>query len=352
MRRGSILTLVGIGVVAGGIAAAVALLFPWLPTPASREAGRIDFVFWFVIVICIVIFSVVVAALLYSIVRFRAAPDDLSDGPPIHGHTGLEIAWTLVPTLLVTAIGIVSAVVLAQNDAQGKDVLHVDVTAQQFAWTFSYPEAGGISSPILRLPKDRSVLLTLHAKDVIHSFWVPEFSQKQDTVPGLTTTLHITPDRLGTFPVICTELCGLGHALMRSTAIVMTPAAFDKWLKSQQKGAAAAGGGSSAGTGASASPSASGKSVFASNGCGSCHTLTAAGASGKVGPDLDELPTEAKGAKQPLAAFVRQSIVDPNAYVAPGFPKGVMPQTFGSSLSKAQLDALVQFLISSSTKKG
>jgi cytochrome c oxidase subunit 2 len=198
MRRGSILTLVGIGVIAGGLATAVALLLPWLPHPAAREATRIDLVFWFVIGICIFIFALVAAALLYIVVRFRAAPDDDSDGPPIHGHTGLEIAWTIVPTILVTAIGIFSAVVLARNDALGKNVLHVDVTAQQFAW-------------------------------------VPEFGQKQDTVPGLTTTLHITPDRLGTFPVICTELCGLGHAAMRSTAIVMTPAAFAAWVKSQSK---------------------------------------------------------------------------------------------------------------------
>jgi len=340
MRRGSILTLVGIGVIAGGIAAAVAVLLPWLPTPSSREAGRIDFVIWFVIVICIVIFAIVTAALLYSIVRFRAAPDDESDGPPIHGHTGLEIAWTLVPTLLVTAIGVVSAIVLSQNDAQGKNVLHVDVTAQQFAWSFSYPDAGGLTTATLRLPKDRSVLLTLRSKDVIHSFWVPQFGQKQDTVPGLTTTLHITPDRLGTFPVICTELCGLGHALMRSEAIVMQPAAFNRWLAQQRKAV-----GSTSSGGADA-----GKTVFADNACASCHTLAAAGATGNVGPDLDNLPALAKQAGQPLQSFVRQSIVDPNAYVAPGFPKNVMPQTFGSALSKSQLDALVQFLVSSGKK--
>ena len=139
MRRGSIASLLGIGVVAGGIAAAVAVAFPWLPTPASREASRIDFVFWFVIIICIVIFAIVVAVILYSVVVFRAAPDDDSDGPPIHGHTGLEIVWTLVPTVLVTAIAIISAIVLSNNDALGKNVLHVNVTAQQFAWTFSYP---------------------------------------------------------------------------------------------------------------------------------------------------------------------------------------------------------------------
>jgi len=335
MRRGSILSLLAIGVVAGGIATAVAVLFPWLPTPASREAGRIDFVFWFVIAICIFIFAIVVAAMVYAITHFRAAPDDDSDGPPIHGHTGLEIAWTVVPTILVTAIAIVSAVVLSQDDAQGADPLRVDVMAQQFAWTFSYPGTS-VVSPILYLPDNRSVELALNSKDVIHSFWVPQFGQKEDTVPGLTTHLHITPDRIGTYPVICTELCGLGHALMRSEAIVMTPAAFQKWLTSQAKAAA------SAASGSGSAPS--GAALFKQNGCISCHTLAAAGATGKVGPDLDQLPAEAQ------RAFVRESIVDPNAYIESGFPKNVMPQTFGSTLSKAQLDALVQYLISSSKK--
>jgi cytochrome c oxidase subunit II len=338
MRRGSIASLLAIGVVAGGIAAAVALVFPWLPTPAAREAGRIDFVFWFVVTICIVIFALVVAAILYSVLHFRAAPDDLEDGPPIHGHTGLEIAWTLVPTLLVTAIGITSAIVLARDDALGKNVLRINVTAQQFVWSFTYPDAKGLTSGTLMLPEGRSVQLRFTSKDVIHSFWVPEFGQKQDTVPGLHPTLHITPDRLGTFPVICTELCGLGHALMRTTAHVVTPAAFASWVKSQTAAVA------------SPNPSVSGAAVFTNNGCGACHTLTAAHSTGQIGPDLDKLPQWAAQAKQPLAAFVRQSIVSPNAYIQPGFPKGVMPQTFGTSLSKAQLDALVQYLISSSKK--
>src|SRR6478735_7442458 len=137
MRRGSIASLLGIGVIAGGIAAAVALALPWLPKPASEEADRIDPLFWFVIIICIVVFAVVAAVMIYSITHFRAAPDDDSDGPPVHGHTGLEIVWTIIPTLLVTAIGIVSAIVLSQNDALGKNVLHVNVTAQQFEWSFT-----------------------------------------------------------------------------------------------------------------------------------------------------------------------------------------------------------------------
>ena len=338
MRRGSIAQLVGIGLVAGGIAAAVAVLLPWLPTPASREAGRIDFVFWFVVIICIVIFAIVAAAILYSVVHFRAAPDDLSDGPPIHGHTGLEIAWTLIPTLLVTAIGIVSAIVLSRDDALGKNPLRINVTAQQFAWSFSYPSAKNLTSATLVLPKDRSVLLTFTSKDVIHSFWVPEFAQKQDTVPGIHPTLHFTPDKLGTFPVICTELCGLGHALMRTQTKVVTAAQFTQWLKAQSTAI------SSPNTGTA------GAAVFSNNACGACHTLTAAHATAKVGPDLDNLPADAATAKQPLDQFIRTSITDPNAYIQPGFLKNVMPQTFGSALSKQQLDALVQYLIDSSKK--
>ncbi|HET6944808.1 MAG TPA: cytochrome c oxidase subunit II, partial [Gaiellaceae bacterium] len=203
MRRGPLVALLGIGVLAGAAATAVALFLPWLPPVASKERGRIDLVFWFVVSICILIFAIVVAVMLYSIVRFRAAPDDDSDGPPIHGHTGLEIVWTLIPTVLVTSIGIFSAIVLARDDALGKNVLAVNVTAQQFAWSFQYPNNGKVTTGTLRLPVGRSVQLHMQSKDVIHSFWVPEFGQKQDVVPGIVTTLHITPDKVGTFPVIC-----------------------------------------------------------------------------------------------------------------------------------------------------
>jgi cytochrome c oxidase subunit 2 len=234
MRWGSIVALLGIALVAGGVATAVALVPTWLPEDASREAGRIDFVFWFVIAICIVIFALVAAVMIYVIVRFRAQPDDEEDGPPIHGHTGLEITWTAIPFVLVTAIAIVSAIVLSRNDAQAKDTLQINVTAQQFVWTFSYPDANNATSPVLRLPEGRSVELDMRALDVIHAFFVPEFRTNEDIVPGLITNVHITPDRVGTYPLICNELCGLGHSLMRTEAIVMPPKAFDTWLKQQK----------------------------------------------------------------------------------------------------------------------
>jgi cytochrome c oxidase subunit II len=229
VRRGSIVQLILFALVASAAGLTLALVPGWLPQQASDEAGRIDFVFWFVTAICVFIFAVVAAITIYTIWKFRVGPDDDSDGPPIHGHTGLEIAWTAVPTVLVTAIAIVSAIVLAKDDAQGANPLRVDVTAQQFYWSYRYPGYGNKESSVLRLPVNRSVVLNMTAKDVIHSFWVPEFRQKQDVVPGIHPTLHITPNRVGTYPVICTELCGLGHALMRSRVVVMQPDKFEEW---------------------------------------------------------------------------------------------------------------------------
>jgi cytochrome c oxidase subunit 2 len=346
VRRGSIVQLVVLGMLFGAGAAAVALLIPWLPDPASEQADRIDFVFWFVTAICIAIFALVAAVIVYSVFNFRARPDDDEDGPPTHGNTGLEIVWTAVPAALVTAISIVSAVVLAKNEqlpsasvasAQRDPLapLVVDVTAQQFAWLFKYPRYHNATSSTLRLPVHRTVQLRLNSLDVIHSFWVPQFGQKQDAVPGPPIEkLVITPKRLGTFPVICTELCGLGHALMRSEAIVMNEGKFIAWTKSQQGGGA---------TGAGGVAPQAGKALFISNGCDGCHTFKPAGAKGTIGPDLDQLPDFARQAGKPLEPFIRESIVNPDAYVAPGYPKGVMPGTF-SSLPPAQLDALVKYL--------
>lgn len=331
MNRGVVIRLSAFALAAFAVALAAALFIPWLPEQASRERGRIDFIFWLTTGISVFIFAVVAGVLLYSVVAFRARPDDDSDGAPIHGHTGLEIAWTAVPAILVTVITVASAIVLAKNGRASSDALNVDVTAQQFVWSFKYPDEHNLTSTVLRLPLGRSVVLHLQAKDVIHSFFVPEFGQKQDAVPGIETTLVITPTKLGTFPVECTELCGLGHAFMRSSAIVMKPAAFRAWTTR--------GGKALAGPAAQA-----GKTVYANNGCSSCHTFSPAGSSAKIGPNLDTLSAEAKRAGKPVDDFVRESIVKPNAYVEHGYPANVMPQTFGQ-LPSAQLDALVQYLV-------
>ena len=135
--------MTGIGIVVAILATLVAVLIQWLPTSASEEMDRIEFVYWFATIICIAVFALVMAVLIYSVMAFRSPPEDESDGPPIHGNTGLEIAWTVVPAILVIAIGVLSAFVLSKNSEAGPNPLNVKVFAQQFAWRFVYPDDGG-----------------------------------------------------------------------------------------------------------------------------------------------------------------------------------------------------------------
>ena len=321
--------MAGIGIVVAILVSLVAVLIPWLPTSASEEMDRIEFVYWFATVICVAIFALVMAVIIYSVMAFRAPPEDESDGPSIHGHTGLEVAWTIVPAILVIAVGVVSAVVLSQNSKAGTNPLTIKVFAQQFAWRFEYPDSKGVKSNELVLPVHRGVNFKLESADVIHSFWIPEMGQKQDVVPGIATHIVVTPKRIGTFTLVCTELCGLGHATMRAPVRVLSQQDFAVWLKEQQTGG---------------SKGVSGAAVFASAGCGGCHTFTPAGTNGAIGPNLDNVAADAKKAGEDPSAYVKESIVDPNKVIASGYASGVMPANFGSSLSAKEIGALVTYL--------
>lgn len=232
MRKG-IFQLAGIAIVFAVVVSLVAVLFQWLPTSDSEQFDRIQDIYWFATIISIVIFSLVAAVVVFSVWKWRVPPDDDAEGPPIHGHTGLEIAWTAVPAILVIALGIVSAVVLSENGKATDNPLHVNAIGQQFTWKFQYPDSGNVQTGELVLPVGRAAKFTLTSVDVIHSFWVPEFGQKQDAVPGIQTTIVVTPKHTGEFAVICTELCGLGHATMRAKARVVSEADFAKWIKEQ-----------------------------------------------------------------------------------------------------------------------
>ena len=232
MRKG-IVQLVAIGVVIGAATTLVAVLFQWLPTSASEEFDRIQDIYWFATWMSIVIFALVSAVVVYSVWKWRVPPDDDAEGPPIHGHTGLEIVWTAVPAILVIALGIVSAIVLSENGQAKDNALQVKAIGQQFTWKFEYPEMGDFTTGELVLPVDRQAKFTMEAVDVLHSFWVPAFGQKMDAVPGIETSILVTPTRTGDFAVVCAELCGLGHATMRAKARVVTQAEFDAWIEEQ-----------------------------------------------------------------------------------------------------------------------
>ena len=232
--------MVVLGVIATVILIPLALIIPWFPTKASTQAGNAHTLYDVLLIASVPMFVLVETVVLYSVWKFRMKPgEELKDGPPIHGNTRLEVVWTAAPALLILGLVAFSYAKLHSNEATKANELVVNVTERQFAFEYSYPQAGGktITSPVLYLPEGRPVVFKITSLDVIHSFFVPEFSEKLDAVPGITTTLRVTPTRLGTYPVECTELCGAGHSLMRNSATVVTPAQFSTWLSKQPAGA-------------------------------------------------------------------------------------------------------------------
>src|SRR3954453_5030243 len=204
----------------------------WDGQAASTAAPKIYALLNVMIVISSFVFSLVMVMLFYALYKFRAKPGDESDGEPIHGNTRLEIAWTVIPTIIVLFGAGYSWKVLHDIEQPKKDHLTVDVFSQQYAWSFAYPGKGyAWTEGEFHVPVNRQVQFKMHAQDVIHSFWVPEWRIKKDNVPGITTTAIVTPDKVGTYQLVCTELCGFGHATMRAKVVVEPPAKFAKWVE-------------------------------------------------------------------------------------------------------------------------
>jgi cytochrome c oxidase subunit 2 len=215
----------------------VVLNVPWLPEQASDEAAPTDTLYDILAVASVFVFALVISILVVSVLRFRRRFGDESDGKPIHGHTGLEMLWTAIPAVIMTVAAIASGVVLADIEEEKPGTKTVLVTAEQFAWTFAYSGEGVRRAGELHLVKDTPYLFKIKAKDVLHSFWVPEFRLKKDAVPGITTEIRVEPNRYGTYSVVCAELCGLGHPTMRARVVVENQERFDRWAEAQRRAA-------------------------------------------------------------------------------------------------------------------
>jgi cytochrome c oxidase subunit 2 len=284
-----LLPIVIIGIVVAALTAAQALLIDWLPPAATEQADRSFTLLWVLFWASAVFFVIVTAVIIYSIWKFRAKDDDLEDGPPIHGNTKLEVVWTVIPSLVLVVIAIYGYIVLDRNEAVAANNLKVDVYAQQFAWTYGYPD-GKFQTGVLTIPVGQQTELHVRARDVIHDFWVPEFGIKGDAVPGIDHVLWINPTKIGTYPVVCAELCGVGHAVMRSQVRVVSQADFVAWTAKQKAAlagtavAAAATTKAAAAASGTAGDAAAGKTIFQAT-CTGCHAGLGT-QSGGVGPKL------------------------------------------------------------------
>jgi len=252
----------------------------------------------------------------YSLVVFRRKKGDTTDATHVEGNTNLEIAWTIVPLFLVMAFAYLGAGNLAQIQRADPDAMVVKVTAQQWSWSFEYPSYG-VTSTELHLPVDKQVLLQMTSRDVIHSFWVPEFRPKQDLVPGRITQLRITPTLIGNYKVRCAEMCGTSHAYMEQPVVVTNKADFDVWMGEEVKKAEAA----------AATPEGRGQALVSASGCAACHSINGAVGIGPTWYGLfgSQVKISGDGTVTADEAYIHESIKAPQAKIVAGFENQLMP---------------------------
>jgi cytochrome c oxidase subunit 2 len=252
--------------VAAALAPAAAFAWPsWmrLPEQASTYAPEIDNMFHLIMWITGVIFVIVELLLVFFLWRYRHREGRVATYT--HGNNRLEVIWTIVPALICVMLALLSRRIWEQiKENMPHDALEVHVTGEQFAWNFRYPGPDGkfdtaddiLTLNQLHFPVGKPVIVTLTSKDVIHSFYLPEFRVKQDAVPGMRTRIWFEGNKVGHWDIACAELCGLGHFRMKGAVTVDTQADYEKWLAEQAASQAAEAPAPAAAPAASAAPAA------------------------------------------------------------------------------------------------
>jgi cytochrome c oxidase subunit 2 len=304
--------------------------------PASTPAKMVTHLSFFVLVITGIIFVVVFTLLAYSLIKFRGRVGDVGREPAqVYGSTQIELAWTIIPILIVVVLFLATARVLhaVQDAPQPPGAIEVTAIGHQYWWEFRYPKLGVVTANELHIPvsdpaNPTPTFLTLLSADTDHSFWIPELAGKTDLIPNHPNTMWMDPLRTGVFLGQCAQYCGVQHAKMLLRVSVDSPEDFAAWVRGQQQHAV------------QDASVATGRRVFESNACMNCHAVAGTNASGRFGPDLTHLmsrATIASGAAKNTPENLRLWIQDPNAIK----PSSLMP---AMKLSDSDLDAVVSFM--------
>lgn len=308
---------------------------PSIFEPRSTPAESIRHLSFFVLSITGLIFLVVFTLLIYAIVRFRGKSGDRGEPAQVYGSTQIELAWTVIPILIVAVLFAATARVIhaIQDAPKPASAVEVTVIGHQFWWEFRYLAVGIVAANELHIPvsdpaRPTPTFLKLLSADTDHSFWVPQLAGKTDLIPNHPNEMWLDPHETGLFLGQCAQYCGTQHAKMLLRVYVDSPEDFNAWVRAQQQAAN------------QDAKEAEGRRVFETTACVNCHAVGGTNGTGRFGPDLTHLMsrrTIAAGAAENTAENLRLWIQSPDA-IKPG---SLMP---AMKLSEADLDALVRYL--------
>ena len=305
-------------------------------SPVSTPARWVFDLSMMVYAVCAAVFVVVFSLLVYSLVKFRKRKgDDGREPPQVYGSKQIELAWTIIPILIVLVLFLASARVIAFTQKEvPPGAFEVDVVAHQYWWEYRYPGLGVVTANELHIPvsdpaRPTPTLLHLYSADTIHSFWVPKLAGKTDLIPNFPNKMWIDPEKPGLYLGQCALYCGTQHAKMLLRVYVQSRDDFAKWIEEQKQPAR------------TDAVVARGREVFVSAACMNCHAIAGTPATGRFGPDLTHLmsrDTLASGIIPNTRENLRNWIKDPSV-VKPG---SLMP---AMGYDDADLNALTDYLM-------
>lgn len=301
----------------------------WLPSQSSSVAGEVDGVFSLIFWISMLFFVGIVGALLYFVIRYRRQPGVVAERI-VHHSTSLEIAWSVIPFLLLIVIFVVGFTTFIGMAAEPEEAYEITVVGKKWVWSFQYPN--GYIDDALHVPVDRPVKLVMSSEDVIHSMFIPAFRVKRDVIPGRYTSLWFQATAPGTFDLYCAEYCGTKHSDMISSVVVHPSGEFEAWLEKASNFLE------------TMSPTEAGKTLYKRRGCAQCHSVDG---SNMVGPSFRQLygQTAVLDTGDSITVdenYIRESILEPQAKARAGYRK-VMP-TYQGQLKDEEINAIISYI--------
>ncbi|MGC4068183.1 MAG: cytochrome c oxidase subunit II [Polyangiaceae bacterium] len=304
----------------------------WLPKAGSTGAADTDWLYGVLVGLSTVFAVGIFAAMAYFVWKFRAksrSHDEVAEKLSDH-NTVLEIAWSVIPLVIVTVLFVWGFRGYLGLRTPPKDTLDIQVTGQKWNWTFTY--SNGLSDNVLHVPVDTPVRLVLQSVDVIHSMYIPAFRVKMDAVPGRFTELWFQPSEPGEYPVFCAEYCGTGHSAMISRVVVHATGGYESWLSDQAKKLT------------DMPLPELGKQLYEKQGCKTCHTTDG---SALVGPTWKGLWGRTSHFSDGSSTkvdenYLRESITDPQKKIVQGFTPA-MP-AYQGKLSDRELTAIIEYI--------
>lgn len=301
----------------------------WLPSQSSSVSGDVDGVFSFIFWISLLFFVGIVGALLLFVVRYRRRPGVRAERT-VHHSTALEIAWSVIPFLLLIAIFVVGFTTFIGMAAQPEGAYEINVVGKKWVWSFQYPN--GYIDDALHVPVDRAVKLVMSSDDVIHSMFIPAFRVKRDVIPGRYTSLWFEATEPGTYDLFCAEYCGTKHSDMISKVVVHPSGEFEAWLQKSSNFLE------------TMSPEEAGRTLYKRRGCAQCHSIDG---SKMVGPSFYQLfgETAVMDTGDTINVdenYIRESILEPQEKARAGYRK-VMP-TYQGQLKDEEINAIIAFI--------